>query len=169
MALIRTLKSDFARNSRLIDRLTILVFRLNQAALRSRARIVARPLARVLDAIWIQGIIGAELPGSIECGPGLRLAHGGRGVIINSHCRIGSGVTIFHRVTLGQSGVDPRDVPVVGDDAYLGTGVIAIGRVSIGRAARVGAGAVVTRDVPPEAVAVGVPARVIETADDRAP
>ena len=83
---------------------------------------------------------------------------------------IGDRVAIAPRVTLVTSSdanfsrlmehVAPiRGRIVIGDDAWIGTGVIILPNVSIGRAAIVGAGAVVTRDVPDGAVMAGVPAR----------
>jgi len=85
---------------------------------------------------------------------------------------IGDRVAIAPRVTLVTSSdanfsrlmerISPvRGRIVIGDDAWIGTGVIVLPNVTIGRAAIVGAGAVVTRDVPEEAVVVGVPARVV--------
>ncbi len=85
---------------------------------------------------------------------------------------IGDRVAIAPRVTLVTSSdanfsrlmerLKPiRGRIVIGDDAWIGTGVIVLPNVTIGRAAIVGAGAVVTRDVPDEAVVAGVPARVM--------
>jgi sugar O-acyltransferase (sialic acid O-acetyltransferase NeuD family) len=86
----------------------------------------------------------------------------GENVILNTgssvdhHCRIGSHAHIAPGVILG------GDV-CVGSGAMLGIGVRVLPRTSIGEWAVVGAGAVVTEDVPPYALAVGVPARVIKT------
>lgn len=104
--------------------------------------------------------MGAQLPGSLHCGPALRLPHAGRGVIINAQAVIGAGVTIYHGVTLGQGGPDPYSCPTLADNAYIGAGAIIIGKVRVGDGARVGAGAVVVHDVPDGATAVGVPANV---------
>jgi len=90
---------------------------------------------------------------------------------------IGDRVAIAPRVTLVTSSdanfskLMERIAPVrgrivIGDDAWIGTGVIILPNVTIGRAAIVGAGAVVTRDVPDGAVVVGVPARVVGRSDD---
>jgi acetyltransferase-like isoleucine patch superfamily enzyme len=86
---------------------------------------------------------------------------------------IGDRVTIAQRVTLVTSSGAPmskayevfgRDVGpiVIEDDAWIGAGVIILPNITIGRAAVVGAGAVVTKDVPPCTVVVGVPARPIK-------
>ena len=90
---------------------------------------------------------------------------------------IGDRVAIAPRVTLVTSSdanfskLMERIAPVrgrivIGDDAWIGTGVIILPNVTIGRAAIVGAGAVVTRDVPDGAVVVGVPARVVGRSND---
>jgi len=155
-----TLAADRVANPRTFDFVTVLVFRINQAAHRSRLRKIVMPFAKALDLIWVQCIIGAELPGSVECGPGLRLPHAGRGVIVNANSRIGSGVTLYHRVTLGQSGPDSHAVPTIEDGVYLGAGATVAGRVTVGKDAKIGAGAVVVKDVPSGRTAVGVPAAV---------
>lgn len=102
--------------------------------------------------------MGAELPATIECGGGLALCHGGRGVIVNPRSRIGSNVTLLHDVTLGNA--SPRqEAPTIGDGVFIGTKASIIGGVTVGDGARVGAHALVTKDVPPGATARGVPAR----------
>ncbi len=103
-------------------------------------------------------LIGAELPPGVEAGPGLRMPHAGRGVILHPTARLGEDVTLYHRVTLGNSGPADR-APVLGDRVYIGTGATIIGEVTIGDDAAVGAGAVVTRDVTAGTTVAGVPAR----------
>lgn len=156
-----TLRADFRVNTGRYERLTVVAFRLSQARHRGRLPAALRPVARVLDHGWLRCVVGAELPGAVECGPGLRLPHAGRGVILSPHVVLGAGVTIYHGVTLGIRNGDLEGAPVVGDGAYLGVGATALGRVVIGERARVGAGAVVVRDVPAGATAVGVPARAV--------
>jgi serine O-acetyltransferase len=158
MGIAETLKADFVVNPRLLDRVSVFAFRLNQYGRSGRFSKLMKIPATVLDLIWLQFIVGSEMPGTVVCGPGLRLPHMGRGVIINGNSVIGSNVTIYHRVTLGVTGKDPMNVPVLGDNVYLGTGAIVIGRVRVGDNASVGAGAVVTKDVLASTTVVGVPA-----------
>lgn len=157
-SLSATLRADYAVNGALLDRITLTVFRLNQAATSHRLGRVLRPLTRALDLFWIQGIVGAELPPELQCGPGLRLPHCGRGVIVNAYTVIGSGVTLYHRTTLGQAGRDVISTPTIEDGVYIGTGATVVGKIRIGANAKVGAGAVVVKDVPAGSTAVGVPA-----------
>lgn len=159
MSLRETLRADLQRNKDRMSRISVIVFRLNQAA-QSRGWIV-RKGAAVLDLVWLRMIVGAELPPTVKCGAGLRLAHVGRGVTINPRVRIGSNVTIYHRVTLGVIGSDKDNVPIIGDNVYLGTAATVIGRVSIGDGAKVGAGATVLNDVPPGHTAVGPKATIL--------
>lgn len=154
------LRADFSRNFGLVSRTTILVIRLNQAAHRGRGQWAKKPVARVLDLVWVQMLMGSEIPGEVQIGSGLRLAHGGRRVIINPRVVIGSNVTIYHGVTLGVSGRDKANVPTIADDVYIGTNAVLIGRLQVHHGAKIGAGAVVTKDVPEYSTAVGVPATV---------
>jgi serine O-acetyltransferase len=159
-AAVRTIRADFAVNTpRMFDRLTIVAFRLEQARARREVPALLAVPIKALYVAWVEVVIGAELPGLVECGPGLRLPHAGRGVILHPAARIGAGVTLYHRVTVGMS-KSAESVPVIKDGAYVGTGASVIGKVTIGAGAKVGAGAVVTRDVPAGATATGVPARV---------
>jgi Acetyltransferase (isoleucine patch superfamily) len=100
-------------------------------------------------------------------------------ILGNPDCKliIGNRVAIGPRVTLLLSS-DPnwsslskqfkpvRGIITIGDDAWLGAGVIVMPNVTIGACSVIGAGAVVTHDIPPFSVAVGVPAKVIKTIDE---
>lgn len=86
----------------------------------------------------------------------------GQGVLLAANCCI---YPHDHGFKLGipiiQQALRSKGPVVIGDYAWLGTGVIVLGGVSIGSGAVVGAGAVVTRDIPENAIAVGVPAKVV--------
>jgi acetyltransferase-like isoleucine patch superfamily enzyme len=89
-------------------------------------------------------------------------------ITIGVHCPIGPGVTMRtanHRFSdvatyIQDQGYAPADI-IIEDDCWIGANAVILGGVHIGRGAIVGAGAVVTKDVPSMAVAVGVPAKVI--------
>ncbi len=113
--------------------------------------------------------------GTIHVGPGSRIHRGCQLIAYKSHIRIGSDVGIAQNCVFYpyDHGVAP-DIPVskqplqskgpivVGDHAWLGVGVIVLDGVRIGEGAVIGAGSVVTRDVPDGAIAVGSPARVVK-------
>jgi len=82
------------------------------------------------------------------------------GIIIGALASIGDGVTILQNVTIGRKPDNPTRAPRIGRSAYLSSGSSVIGDISIGDFAKIGAGAVVTSDVPAGCTAVGVPARL---------
>ncbi|MDW6003093.1 serine O-acetyltransferase [Vibrio mangrovi] len=90
-------------------------------------------------------------------GPGLRMHHV-FGTTWGEHVRIGRNATIVHNVTIaGKNG----EWPVIGDNVYLGTGCCILGGINIGNNVVVGANAVVTKDVPDNAIVAGIPAKVV--------
>lgn len=104
---------------------------------------------------------GFSIPVATEIGPGLYFSHFG-GIVVNSGCRIGRNCNIGHEVTIGQSNRGSRPgVPVIGDNVFIGPGAKIFGGITIGSHSAIGANSVVTKDVPPGAVVVGSPARVI--------
>jgi serine O-acetyltransferase len=82
-----------------------------------------------------------------------------RRVVVGENCRIGHGVTIGGRS-------EHYEVPVIGNDVLVGVGATILGPVKVGDHATVGANALVIDNVPPNAVVVGVPARIIKYTND---
>ena len=145
------MRADLARSTDAFGRLAVVLFRLSQSA--------PGPLG-TLVSVALRIFCGVELPRSVEVGPGLRLAHGGRGTVVHYAARLGSGVILYHGVTIGVAQGD-QPPPVIEDDVYLGAGCCVLGPVTVGRGATIGANAVVIRDVSPGVTAVGVPARAL--------
>jgi len=94
-------------------------------------------------------------------GKGLMLPHP-NGVVIHGEARIGDDCMIMQQVTVGM--IDEGEVPVIGNRVYIGAGAKIIGKLTVGDGARIGANAVVVNDVPSNATAVGIPARIIRRA-----
>jgi serine O-acetyltransferase len=104
---------------------------------------------------------GISIPRTTQIGPGFYIGHFGD-IVINGECIIGRDCNISQGVTLGQSNRGPRKgVPVLGDRVYIGPGAKIVGEVQVGSDVAIGANAVVTSDVPNNAVMVGVPARIV--------
>jgi len=116
---------------------------------------------------------GIEIHPGAKIGKNLFIDHG-MGVVIGETSEIGNNVTIYHMATLG--GIAPsinsneqRQVkrhPTLGDCVVVGSGAQILGPVIIGANAKIGAKAVVTKDVPENAVMVGIPAKNVGTATE---
>ena len=111
-------------------------------------------------------LTGIEIHPAAKIGKNFFIDHG-MGVVIGETSEIGDNVTIYHMVTLG--GISPsinsdnqRQVkrhPTLKDNVVIGSGAQVLGPITVGENAKVGANAVVTKDVPANAVMVGIPAK----------
>lgn len=162
-------------------------------AARSRAEVVlcypgfqAVLIYRLAHALWrrdwllagrVVSHIGRILT-NIEIHPGASIGHRlvidhGSGVVIGETSVIGDDVTLYQGVTLGgtspavdsRSQVNQKRHPTLEDGVIIGSGAQVLGPIVIGEGARVGANAVVTRDIPRGVTAAGIPARVIMPRD----
>lgn len=120
----------------------------------------ARLAARILGEL-IRIFTGVEIHPGAVLGPGLFIDHA-TGVVIGETAEIGEDVTIYHGVTLGGSGSDTgKRHPTIGDRVIIGAGAKVLGAIKVGDGSRIGANAVVVKEVPSSAVVVGVPGQVI--------
>jgi serine O-acetyltransferase len=106
-------------------------------------------------------ICGSAIPAKCTIGRGLSLPHP-FGIFLTRQVVIGDNALIMHQVTIGFRG-ESRDSPILGNDVYVGAGAKILGRLTVGNNSFIGANAVVLDDVPSNATAVGIPARVIAT------
>lgn len=103
---------------------------------------------------------GVEIHPGATIGKGLVIDHG-MGVVIGETAEIGNDCTIYQNVTLGGTGKDHgKRHPTLGNNVLVGTGAKVLGPFKVGDNARIAAGAVVLSEVPENATAVGVPARI---------
>src|SRR5262249_1905425 len=139
-------------------------------------------LYRLAHAAWEQGwlllgrwlshlgrfLTGIEIHPRARIGKGVFIDHG-MGVVIGETAEIGDRVTLYHGVTLGgllpsvnaQAQAGRKRHPTLRDDVIVGSGAQILGPVTVDRGARIGANAVVTKDVPEGVTMVGIPARAV--------
>ena len=110
-------------------------------------------------------VTGCDLPINTKIGGGLLMPHP-NGIVIHPMCKVGPNCLILQQVTLGSNGSNIRSgVPTLGGHVDVGAGAKILGPIMIGDHAVIGANAVVLTDVPANAVAVGIPARVSSRAE----
>ena len=104
---------------------------------------------------------GVSIPSTTNIGPGFYIGHFG-GIVIHADTVIGKNCNISQGVTIGISPRGKRQgVPVIGDNVYIAPGAKIFGNIRIGNNVAIGANCVVTKDIPDNAVVVGIPAHVI--------
>ncbi len=142
----------------------LLSHRVAHALWISGRRLLARLLAQLS-----RGLTGVEIHPGATIGRRVFIDHG-MGVVIGETAVISDDVLIYHGVTLGGTSLEPgKRHPTIGDGVILGAGAIVLGDIQVGANARVGAGTVVTRDVPEAATVVGARGRVMEERLEKAP
>ena len=128
-------------------------------------------LARIISQ-FSRFLTGIEIHPGAKIGKNLFIDHG-MGVVIGETSDIGDNVTIYHMATLGGiapsiNSNDQRNIkrhPTIKDEVVIGSGAQVLGPVTVGRFAKIGANAVITKDVPEKAVMVGIPAKNVGLAD----
>jgi serine O-acetyltransferase len=111
---------------------------------------------------WCSGI---EIHPGATIGRGLFIDHG-MGVVIGETAEIGPNVTLYHGVTLGgTSWKRGKRHPTIEENVVVGAGAKILGPITIGARTRIGANAVVVKDVPPDSVVVGIPGRITHRFD----
>lgn len=112
-------------------------------------------------------LTGIEIHPGAQIGKRLMIDHGS-GVVIGETCIIGDDCTIYQGVTLGGTGKDTgKRHPTLGNNVMVGSGAKVLGPFKIGDGAKIAAGAVVLKEIPAGATAVGIPAKVVRQKGER--
>ncbi|MGD0571643.1 MAG: serine acetyltransferase [Sedimentisphaerales bacterium] len=161
MSMAKYIFQDWRRNNHDFKiRLVLLLFRTGQLLRKSRiCRWTLFYPYYLFYKVLVFWFFHIELSLDLEVGSGLRIYHG-YSLVIHPKTRIGRNVTLRHCTTLGNKG-QGGGAPLIEDGVEIGCGVIIIGEITIGECAKIGAGAVVTKDVPPNSVVIGNPAQIL--------
>jgi serine O-acetyltransferase len=123
-------------------------------------------LSRGLSQL-VRGCTGIEIHPGATLGHRVFIDHG-MGVVVGETSIIGDDVTIYQGVTLGGTGKERgKRHPTIEECVVVGVGAAVLGNITIGRGSKVGAGAVVIGDVPPNCTVVGVPGRIVVRGGER--
>jgi serine O-acetyltransferase len=118
-------------------------------------------LARALSQ-WNRFCTGIEIHPGATVGRRFFIDHG-MGVVIGETAEIGDDVLMYHGVTLGGTSLEKvKRHPTIGNRVLIGAGAKVIGAITVGDNSKIGVNAVVTKDVPPNCIAVGVPAKIVQ-------
>lgn len=130
---------------------------------------------RFANALWLNGrrdlalylqsrssqVFQVDINPAARIGRGIMLDHA-TGFVVGETAVVGDHVSILQGVTLGGTGKSEEDRhPKIGNGVLIGAGAIVLGNIKVGECARIGAGSVVVKEVPPRVTVAGVPARII--------
>ncbi len=139
--------------------LEMIMYRLMQFC---QKNVFLRFLAAILSRL--NSFLNRTLIGrGADFGPGFVILHG-CGVVINGEVKGGKNIIIEHQVTIGK---EKGRAPLLGDNIYIGCGAKIIGGIIIGSNVKIGANAVVVKDVPDYATVVGIPAKIVKLNNER--
>lgn len=148
----------------------LLLFRLIQPFSKNKGTFIwwcGFPLM-VLYRVLVEWIFCLELRPSTRVGSCLKIEHG-FSLVINDRTILGRNVHLRHSTTIGCIKLPDGSqgpCPIIGNNVEVGANCVILGGITIGDGAKIGAGSVVVKNVPPGAVVVGNPARVIKFAND---
>ena len=134
----------------------ILIHRFAHSLYRRRWFVLARFISQIS-----RFLTGIEIHPGAKIGDGLFIDHGS-GVVIGETTEIGDNVTIYQGVTLGGTGKEKgKRHPTIGNNVVISAGARILGSFEVGDNAKIGAGSVVLKPVPPNSTVVGVPGKIV--------
>ena len=155
--MLNYLFQDISINRNNKARFVLLWFRLTQLiAKRKLSKVLFLPIL-LLYRVVIEWFMGTELNWNLKIGK-LRLYHG-QSLIINPNVIIGENCTLRCNTVIGNK-IDDGGVPMIGNNVNIGANVVIIGDIKIGNNVTIGAGSVVTKSVPDNALVIGNPGRI---------
>ena len=107
-------------------------------------------------------LFNSSVPSETEIGKGSKFSYGGIGVVIHNRAVIGKNCTIGQGITIGGRSKEYQ-VPIIGDNVYLGAGCRILGPIKIGDSVIVAPNSVVLKDVPSNSMVAGIPAAIKKT------
>ncbi|KYC39315.1 transferase [Scytonema hofmannii PCC 7110] len=152
------------QDTSLKSRLILLMFRIAQ-----KLDYLPTPLSWIskfyagIYLFIVDWILGVELPWDTQVGKKIKLHHA-RGLVINRETIIGNNCILRHSTTIGNKKLLDGSIsgsPKIGNNVDIGANVVILGEITIGDNAVIGAGSVVVKDVPKNAVVAGNPAKII--------
>jgi len=140
----------------------MVVYRFGNWRYKIRARAIRMPfsMAYKLLKVLSEILTGIDLPCEARLGRRFRIDHFG-GIVVSGDAVFGDDCIIRNGVTVGLRHTGQRGAPVIGDRVDIGAGAKVLGSIRIGDDVAIGANAVVITDVPPNCIAVGVPAKIL--------
>lgn len=149
-----------ANGSNTKGKLVLVFFRIaNGCSKRKVLKYIGIPYL-IFYRFFVEWVLGIEIPWNVKAGKNLMLYHG-QALVINRYVVIGENCVLRHCITLGNSSAT-SGCPVIEDHVDIGANVVIIGGIIIGRNSTIGAGSVVTKDIPANSIVVGNPAKAIK-------
>lgn len=146
----------------------IKIYRLSNYLYKKKIPILPKILQRIIYILY-----NAHIPCEATIGDGTLLGYGGMGIVIHTNAKIGRNCMILQQVTIGTSVpfFDMKKlhpVPIIEDNVYIASGAKILGGITIGTGSVIGANSVVTKDIPPHSLVLGIPGKVIKNIDNKA-
>lgn len=141
----------------------VAVHRFGVWRMQVKPKLLRAPLSMLYRSLYrkVRNTYGIELPYTVKLGRRVVVEHQSN-IVIHGYCEIGDDSILRQGVTMGLRHVDrPFDAPRLGKRVNIGAGAKLFGRIQVGDNVNIGANAVVLTDVPNDATAVGIPARII--------
>jgi serine O-acetyltransferase len=159
---INTYERDWSRQGLWV----MTVYRFGRWRYEIHNRLLRAPFSGVYKLLKLisQILTGIDLPCEVVVGRRFRIEHFGD-IVISGDARFGDDVVVRNGVTVGLRHTNVRGAPRIGNRVDIGAGAKILGVIDIGDDVAIGANAVVLTDVPPNSIAVGVPARIIPRKD----